>query len=125
MFSCRCLANLLVVASMMTVLGGCATPPPAASIRVNPVANAEVVSLSADDVVLVMRAAGFSRQQILELGPPMRNALATAGGARIEQLGKIEAIFVFEKNMLYVSSRHTGGFVYNVNAHEFAKPPSY
>ena len=75
--------------------------------------NGDVVALSANDIVSVMRKAGFSNEQTLELGTDLRNALASSGAAQI-QVGKVvETIFAVRGNYLHVSSYRRGSFIFN------------
>lgn len=72
----------------------------------------EAFALSADDVVMIMRKAGFEDAEILRLGPQLRNQIATVGGALVRSKGALEAIFAVTDDRLQVSSRRTGTFVY-------------
>ncbi|NIO40451.1 MAG: hypothetical protein GTO41_09820, partial [Burkholderiales bacterium] len=47
--------------------------------EVIPVSNRNILDLSADDVVQVMRRAGFSDNQILELGTDVRDGIFMSG----------------------------------------------
>jgi len=80
---------------------------------VAPLANPQVVGLDADGIVRVMQRAGFSDEQILNLGTDLRNCLALKGAAQIRVANKTEAIFAVYGPCLHVSSRQTGSFIYN------------
>jgi len=75
--------------------------------------NKDMIALSADHIVIVMRRAGFSDQQILDLGTDLRNSLATSGAAQIQVSRKVEAIFAVRGRTLHVSSYHRGSFIFN------------
>ena len=97
-------------------LAGCATPNTA---QVVSLANPHVAALDADDIVRVMRRAGFSDQQILESGTDLRNTLASSGAAKIQMDDKAEAIFAVDGRYLHASSRHRGSFIYELDSHKF------
>ncbi|MEX0776379.1 MAG: hypothetical protein WD042_11800 [Phycisphaeraceae bacterium] len=83
----------------------------------------EVAELTADDVVRVMLFAGFSHEQILELGTAVRNALAATGGASIHVDGRTEALLSVDSRRLYVSSRRRGSFIYPLDDPTPPDPP--
>ena len=98
---------LLILAA---ALGGCEPP----RMRVIPLTGRDIAPLEADDVVVAMRRGGFSDQEILELGPDVRNALACSGMAMIRIADKVEAIFAVDGNFLHVSTRRRGSFIYDL-----------
>ena len=75
----------------------------------------EAVALTAMDVARVMHNAGFSYEQIYEQGTDLRNALAQQGASRIKKNGHTVAIFAVKDNAVYVSSRLTGSFIYDMD----------
>jgi len=88
-------------------------------IRVIPLSNRSVLALSPDDVVEVMRRAGFSDRQILEFGTDLRNGLAESGAVQIKIGKKVEAVFAIklsESNCVYISTRLRGNFIYDVDS---------
>ncbi len=85
-----------------------------AHTRLTPLSNRDVVILTADDVVSVMRQLGFSDDQILDVGTDVRNILATSGSVQIRVGNKVEAILAVRGHYLHVSSRQQGNFIYNV-----------
>jgi hypothetical protein len=87
--------------------------------RVVPLANQDAAALEADDVVRVMQRAGFSDQQILDLGTDLRNALASGGAAQIRVGKKVEALFATDGHYLYASSRRGGSFIYDLEKRTF------
>jgi hypothetical protein len=99
-------------------IGGCATHRET-GIRVIALSNRSVLALSPDDVVEVMRRAGFSNNQILEYGTDLRNGLAESGAVQIKIGKKVEAVFAInldEGNCVYISTRLRGNFIYDVDA---------
>jgi len=83
-------------------------------VQVIPASNRQVAALSADDIVRVMRQAGFSDEQTLEFGTDLRNGLALSGAAQIKVDDKVEAIFAVHGDYVYISSRLRGSFIYDV-----------
>jgi hypothetical protein len=80
-----------------------------------PLGSRGVLDLSADDVVEIMRAAGFSDTQIVEHGKQVHDALAESGAVQIKIGRKVEAIFAVNGNDIYISTRLRGYFIYNIN----------
>jgi hypothetical protein len=91
------------------VLGGSST-----RFKVIPVSSRDVATLNSDDVVRVMRRAGFSDEQILELGTQVRNALLQSGAVEIKRGRMIEAIFAVNNNKVFITARLRGNFIYDV-----------
>jgi len=81
--------------------------------------NPGVIALSADDIARVMQRAGFSDDQILELGTDLRNSLATSGAAQIRVGDKVEAIYAVDGTWVYISSRLRGSAIYDCEAGRF------
>jgi hypothetical protein len=79
-----------------------------------PINNQDVLTLSSDDIVRVMRRAGFSDNQILEYGTDLHNALAHSGAAQIKIRKNPEAVFAINGDAVYISTRLRGNFIYNV-----------
>lgn len=107
---CVLFAAVVLTAGMIGA-PGCSSP---AKLDVSAFPNPDVAALTADDVVVVMRQAGFSDAEIVDVGPDLRNALATSGSAHIRSQDKTEAIFAIERSYLYVASRRRGSFVYDL-----------
>ena len=106
------ISGLLIVLSLSVLLGtaGCAHT----QAQVIPVSNREVAALSAEDTVRIMLRAGFTNEQILELGTELRNELARSGAAQINVGSKVEAIFAVDGDYVYISSRLKGSFIYDL-----------
>jgi len=82
--------------------------------QVVPVSSQDVATLSADDVVRVMRRTGFSDEQILELGTQLRNGLLLSGAVQIRRANIVEAIFAVDENNVYITTRLRGNFIYDL-----------
>lgn len=83
--------------------------------EVIPVSNRNVLDLSADDVVQVMRRAGFSDNQILELGTDVHDGMLWSGAVQIKLKDKVEAVFAANGDDVYIGTRLRGNFIYNMN----------
>jgi len=108
---------LMLLALLALGVGGCARS--SAGIRVIPLSNRSVLALDSDDVVAVMRRAGFSDEQILEYGTDLRNGLAESGAVQIKIGKKVEVVFainVDDGDCVYISTRLRGNFIYDVNS---------
>jgi hypothetical protein len=108
---------LTLLALLALGVGGCART--GTGIRVIPLSNRSVLALSPDDVVEIMRRAGFSDGQILEFGTDLRNGLAESGAVQIKIGKKVEAVFAInlsESNCVYISTRLRGNFIYDVDS---------
>ena len=109
---------LMLLALLALGVGGCAGSS-STGIRVIPLSNRSVLALSPDDVVEIMRRAGFSDRQILEYGTDLRNGLAESGAVQIKIGKKVEAVFAInlsEGKCVYISTRLRGNFIYDVDA---------
>ena len=88
-------------------------------IRVVALSNRDVLALSPNDVVEVMRRAGFSDNQVLEYGTDLRNGLAESGAVQIKIGKKVEAVFAInlsDGDCVFISTRLRGNFIYNVDS---------
>jgi hypothetical protein len=115
------ISSVVILLTLLAILalgaGGCAHSD--TGIRVIPLSNRSVLALEPDDVVEVMRRAGFSNNQILEYGTDLRNGLAESGAVQIKIGKKVEAVFAInlsEGNCVYISTRLRGNFIYDVDA---------
>ena len=82
--------------------------------EVIPLSHQEVLTLSSDDIVRVMRRAGFSDNQILEYGTDLHDALSRSGAAQIKIDKRLQAVFAINGDSVYISTRLRGNFIYNV-----------
>ncbi len=102
--------NGVIVTLLLVVL--CVVGCTHTRFDVIPLSNQDAVTLSADDIMQLMRQAGFSDEQILELGTDLRNGLALSGAAQLKLGDKVEAIFAVQGNRVYVTTRLRGSFIY-------------
>lgn len=108
-------AGLILLLLLGLGATGCARN--ATGIQIVPLNNKNVLALSADDVIRVMRRAGFSDKQILEYGPELRDGLAQSGAVQVRVSNKVEAVFAINRDRgdcVYISTRLRGNFIYNV-----------
>lgn len=115
------ISSVMIILTLLVLLalgaGGCARS--STGIRVIPLSNRSVLALDPDDVVEVMRRAGFSDGQILQYGTDLRNGLAESGAVQIKIGKKVEAVFAInlsESNCVYISTRLRGNFIYDVDS---------
>lgn len=99
--------------ALVVLASGCA------GLRVQPQPGSEVAALEADDVVAVLLRGGFSDEEILEIGPDLRNALALNGGAVVRNRKVTEAVLAVHEELVHVSTRRRGTFIYNIESNRF------
>ena len=95
--------------------------PGRSEFKVIPLNNRDVATLSSDDVVRIMRRAGFSDDQILELGTDLRNGLLLSGAVQVKKK-KVEAIFAVRGEYIYITTRLRGSFIYDLKMGQFGLP---
>jgi len=83
-------------------------------IEILPLRSQDILNLSSDDIVRVMRQAGFSDGQILEYGTALHDALSREGAAQIRINKRLEAVFAINGDAVYISTRLRGNLIYNV-----------
>jgi hypothetical protein len=112
----------MIILTLLTLLalaaGGCARSS-SAGIQIIPLSSRSVLALSPDDVIEVMKRAGFSDSQILEYGTDLRNGLAESGAVQVKIGKKVEAMFAInlsEGECVYISTRLRGNFIYDVDS---------
>ena len=98
-------------------IAGCAKP--GTEVQVVILANQDRAALNADDIVCIMRRAGFSDDQVLEFGTDVRNSLTLTGAAKIIIDDTVEAILAVDGDYLHVASRQTGSFIYDLKKQQF------
>ena len=107
---------LLLVPFLSLGFNGCAHPGESdTAFKVIPIGSRDVAVLSSDDIVRVMRRAGFSDEQIVELGTQLRNAILQSGAVEVKRGKVIEAIFAVNGKNLFITTRLRGNFIYNVD----------
>jgi hypothetical protein len=94
-------------------IAGCASTD-SSKLCITPLNNKNTITLSADDVVQMMRQVGFSDKQILDLGTDMRDSLLHSGAAQFKINNKVEAIFAVNDGFVYIATRSRGTFIYDV-----------
>ena len=104
---------LLMLSLLSLSIVGCSQS--GRGIKVIPISNQYVLNLGADDVVQVMRRAGFSDMQIWEHGTALREGLARSGAVQVRIDGRVEAIFAINGSDVYISTGTRGYFIYNIN----------
>jgi hypothetical protein len=100
-------------------IGSLATSKSVARLQVIPLSNQDVITLSADDIIRMMRKAGFSDDQILQLGTDVRNALLLSGAAQVRLKDKVEVIFAVHDDYVFITTRLRGSFIYDAKAGGF------
>jgi hypothetical protein len=96
-------------------MAGCARR--AAGIQIIPLSSSSVLALGADDLIEIMRRAGFSDEQILEYGPEVRDGLAQSGAVQVRVNDRVELVMAINRDRgdsVYISSASRGNFIYNV-----------
>jgi hypothetical protein len=78
---------------------------------VTPMQTDETAAVPAFVLARGMAEAGFTRAQILEYGPPVRNALAQSGGAQIANGDRVLALASVMDGRLYIVSSEIGTVV--------------
>jgi hypothetical protein len=104
---------LAAVAFIALALSGCASMDRSLNLSENavmPIDVGEQHSVAAVDLAKAMLRAGFTDQEILQDGPDVQKALATAGGCQIRYGGSTAALFAVHGDRLYVSSETHGTF---------------
>ncbi len=87
--------------------------------KVVAMSNRDIAELSADDIVLIMRQAGFSDGQIMELGPDVRDGLLFSGAVQVRRKKKVEAIFAVNSDYIFITTRLRGSFIYDLKRGNF------
>lgn len=104
--------GLLLLLLLAFGLAGCGYQN--TGIQFIPVSNREILTLNADDIVQIMRRAGFSDNQIMQYGTDLRNGLAQSGAVEVRINRKVEAIFAINGDSVYISTRLRGNFIFNI-----------
>lgn len=104
-------SGTIIALLLLITLGGCIR----SGIQVVPVPNQDVLVLNANEIVLVLRAAGFDDEQIKTYGWSIRDGLARSGAVRILIDNVVEAGFAVRGDEVFISTRSRGYFIYNIN----------
>jgi hypothetical protein len=76
-----------------------------------PITSGEPADVPAAVLADTMLRAGFTPEEVLQHGPKLHTALATAGSAQVRQRRVVGAIFAIHAGKLYVTSRTRGTFM--------------
>ncbi len=108
-------SGVIVASLLLTLLAfGVVSCAAHRGLNIVPLRNKNVLTLSSDDIVRVMRRAGFSDNHILEYGTDLHSALSREGAAQIKVRKNLEAIYAINGDAVYISTRLRGNFIYNV-----------
>lgn len=83
----------------------------------------QAIDLKADEVVRIMRRIGLIDDQILTLGPTLRDAMRATGAAALAHSGRPEVVFAVSDEHLFVQSRSQGSFIYDLKEKRFIPVP--
>jgi len=89
------------------------------SIQVLPIGNRDVLDLSDDDVMKVLKKAGFSDDTISICVTEVRNGLAQTGAVQIKIDNEVELVCAIRIDDVHISSRQRGMYIYNVKTGSF------
>lgn len=92
-------------------------------LRVVPRGGGQATTLSADDVVSVLRQMGFANEQIVDLGPVLHEALRTSGAAALVGGKQAEVLFAINDGYVWVQSHSQGSFIYDIEDHRIGVLP--
>ena len=106
--------NIVLLLLALLASGGVGCMNRTRGFEVIPVGNRHLITLSADDVVQVMRRAGFSDDQIMELGTDVHQGLLESGAVQIKTDDKVEVVFAANGDDVYIGTRLRGNFIYNL-----------
>ena len=115
--SVAAITGLTLLLSLALGVIGCGSSTRRSGIQIIPLSSRSVLELNADDVVRIMRRAGFSDRQILDYGPDLRDGLAQSGAVQVKVGNKVEAVFAINLDhgpCVYITTRLRGSFIYNV-----------
>jgi len=91
----------------------------AAGIQIIPLSSSSVLALSTDNLVEIMRRAGFSDEQILQYGPEVYDGLSQSGAVQVRVNKRVEVVIAINRDhgdYVYISSASRGNSIYNVNS---------
>ncbi len=83
----------------------------------------QAIDLKADEIVRIMRRIGLMDQEILTLGPSLRDTMRTTGAAALARNGRPEVMFAVSDEHLFVQSRSQGSFIYDLKEKRFIPVP--
>ncbi|MBN1509365.1 MAG: hypothetical protein JW955_21140 [Sedimentisphaerales bacterium] len=92
-------------------------------LRVEQRVGGQAVNLTADEIVRIMRRVGLVDEQILNLGPGLRDALRATGAAALTSGGQPEVMLAVSDEHLFVQSRGQSIFIYDLKEKKFIPVP--
>ena len=108
-----------LVLLLLLTLGMIGCSRRATGIQIIPLSSSSVLTLGTDNLVEIMRRAGFSDEQILEYGPDVHDGLAQSGAVQVRVNNRVELVIAINRDRgdcVYISSASRGNFIYNVNS---------
>jgi hypothetical protein len=119
--------SIWLISILAVCIAGCTsstTSQSSSELRLTPLNNKSTITLSANDIVYMMRQVGFSDEQILEFGSRMHDSLLNSGAAQLEIGNRVEAIFAVNDNYIYIATRLRGSFIYDAKKGHIISSPS-
>jgi len=111
-FFSKTLSRLVLMMFFLLSLAACSGP------HFSPGPNSEYIDLSAEDVINVLAAAGFSEDKIVSEGQEFRNILAGSGSAMLKDGSATIAMFTVKSGLVHISTMNRGSFIYNPGTKE-------
>lgn len=108
---------LIAASCLLECVVGCGRAEP--TLRVEAFANQDIGALTAGDIAAVLRRAGLSDEQILSIGPDVRNGLSSCGAVQVRDGKYVDLILAIDGPYLHGASRHRGNFIYDFQQHAF------
>jgi hypothetical protein len=93
------------------------------ALRVEARPGGQAAELTPDDVISVMRRAGFANPQILSLGSSLRDALRYSGAAVVLRGRQALVMCAVNADYLFVQSQGQSSFVYDIKDKCFGVVP--
>jgi hypothetical protein len=91
-------------------------------LHVVPASGRYIVQLRATDVIRILKSIGCTNEQVLEIGPDFRDALAERGTAHI-MMGRVtEATVQVGNGQVLISSVTRGMFIYDLRRAQIGLP---
>ena len=93
------------------------------NLQVEQRVGGQAASFKADEIVRIMRRIGLPDDQILSLGPILRDAMRTTGAAAISRGGQPQVMLAVNEDHLFVQTRSQGSFIYDLKDKRFIPVP--
>lgn len=111
--------KLFSILLSLVLLSGCVLNGRLHSLSLYPVPNQHRTDLSATDVVNIMKRAGFSDEEIMELGTSLRNYMATHGACQVSNGKLADTIIAAHQDTIYIVSHLRGSSCYDLKQKAF------